>query len=303
MRAIKPSTSISAFRSSSARFSASFLASRSSKSAAKRFYSGAVRRCSTAIRLLSTVWYHSWCASRTSRFFSMFNSYPRICSFASLTTFLASFYFCIISIFLSEPASRSLESGEQDLLLLFCPLTAEVLITAPASKIRLSPAVFCSFFSRSSSPCLYADASERFRSGIVTQTNPKQLDLLLEEQRHEPLACFGSEFKNAEMGLSTFEKEGYAIFQTFEKLDYLQLGAQPAHVYTDHCNLMFVFAPVALEPTLGRHIVSKEQRWALYLSRFPFAVENVSGKSNVFADILTRWTGGYRRERKAVRTI
>lgn len=86
-------------------------------------------------------------------------------------------------------------------------------------------------------------------------------------------------------------------------MDYLLLGAQPAHVYTDHRNLMFVFAPLALEPTLGRHIVSKVQRWALFLLRFPFVIEHVSGKSNVFADILTRWTRGYLRERKAMRTI
>lgn len=151
--------------------------------------------------------------------------------------------------------------------------------------------------------CFYTDASARFWSGTVTQTSPKQLDLPLEEQQHEPLAFLGSEFKNAKLGCSTFEKEGYAIFQTFEKLDYLLLGAQPAHVYTDHRNLMFSFAPLALEPTLGRHIVSKVQRWALFLSRFPFVIEHVSGKSNVFAHILTRWIRIYRRDLKAMRTI
>lgn len=151
--------------------------------------------------------------------------------------------------------------------------------------------------------CIYTDASERFWSGVVTQTQPADLDKSLEEQRHEPLAFLGSEFKNAELGWSTFEKEGFAIFQTFEKLDYLFLGGNPTHVHTDHRNLMFVFAPLALEPTLGRHIVSKVQRWALYLSRFPYVIEHVSGKANVFADILTRWTRGYRKERKALRTI
>lgn len=65
--------------------------------------------------------------------------------------------------------------------------------------------------------CVYTDAWERFWAGIVTQTNPKHLDLPLNEQRHEPLAFLGSEFRNAELGWSTFEKEGYAIFQTFEK--------------------------------------------------------------------------------------
>lgn len=151
--------------------------------------------------------------------------------------------------------------------------------------------------------CVYSDASERFWSGIGTQNRPEQLDLPIEEEQHEPLAFVGSEFKNEELGRSTFEKECYAIFQTFEKLDYLLLGSKPAHFYTDHRTLMSVFAPLALEPTLRRHIVSKVQRWTLFLSRFPFVIEHVSGTLNVFADILTRRTRGYRRERKVMRYI
>lgn len=74
-------------------------------------------------------------------------------------------------------------------------------------------------------------------------------------------------------------------------------------MYTDHRNLLFVFAPLALEPALGRHIVSKVQRWALFLSRFPYVIEHVDGTSNIFADILTRWTRGYRKENKSLKTL
>lgn len=61
-----------------------------------------------------------------------------------------------------------------------------------------------------------------------------------------------------------FEQEGYAIFQTFDKVDYLLLNEQPVHVFTDHRNLLFVFALLTMEPTLGRHAVTKVQRWALF---------------------------------------
>lgn len=124
-----------------------------------------------------------------------------------------------------------------------------------------------------------------------------------QEQQHEPLAFLGAAFKGAEIGWTTFEKEAFAIFQTFEKLDYLLMDSKPAHVFTDHRNLLFISAPLSLEPALGRHIVSKVQRWALFLSRFPYIIEHVDGDLNVFADILTRWTKGYRRETKSLKTI
>ena len=120
---------------------------------------------------------------------------------------------------------------------------------------------------------------------------------------HEPLAFLGAAFKGAERNWSTFEKEAFSIYQAFKKMDYLFYSDKPAHVFTDHRNLLFVFAPLALEPALGRHVVNKVQRWALFLSQFPYVIEHVDGSRNVFADILTRWLKGYRAERKKARTM
>ena len=120
---------------------------------------------------------------------------------------------------------------------------------------------------------------------------------------HEPLAFLGSQFKKAELNWTMFEKEGFAIFQSFDKLDYLLMSGRPAHVFTDHRNFLFVFAPLALEPALGWHVVSKVQRWALFLSKFTYVVEHIDGNNNVFADILTMWTRGYRYEGYKLKTI
>ena len=87
--------------------------------------------------------------------------------------------------------------------------------------------------------CVYTDASEKPWSGIVTQTEASQLSLTVEDQVHELLAFIGSAFTGAQLGWSTFEEEAYAIFQTFEKVDYLFLNEQSVHVYTDHRNLLF----------------------------------------------------------------
>ena len=142
--------------------------------------------------------------------------------------------------------------------------------------------------------CIFTDASERFWSGVVTQCAAGELNKPPQDQKHEPLAFLGSQFKKAELNWTMFEKEGFSIFQVFEKMDYLLMSGRPVHIFTDHRNLLFVFAPLALEPVLGRHVVSKVQRWALFLSRYSYVIEHIDGDDNVFADILTRWTKGYR---------
>ena len=119
----------------------------------------------------------------------------------------------------------------------------------------------------------------------------------------EPLAFLGSQFKKAELNWTMFEKEGFSMFQSFDKLDYLLMSGRPGHVFTDHRNLLFVFAPLALEPALGRHVVSKVQRWVLFLSKYTYFIEHIDGDDTVFADILTRWTKGYRNEGYELKTI
>ena len=158
----------------------------------------------------------------------------------------------------------------------------------------LRNAVLMSYPDPMKSVCIFTDASERYWSAVVTQCEEEELEKEIENQKHEPLAFLGSAFGVTQRRWTTFEKEGFAIFQAFNKIDYMLTCQKECHVYTDHRNLLFIFAPLALEPALGRHIVSKVQRWALYLSRFSYVIEHVEGERNVFADILTRWTRGYR---------
>lgn len=150
---------------------------------------------------------------------------------------------------------------------------------------------------------LYTHASERNWSGVVTQTDEYQLNLQIEEQANEPMAFVGRTFNETAERWTTFDKEGIAIFRTFEKLDYLHMGGQIVRVFTGHLYLLFIFAPLFLIPPLGRHVVSKVQRWALYLSRFEHTIKHIDGVKNVFADILTRWLKGYRRPKFSLKTV
>lgn len=49
--------------------------------------------------------------------------------------------------------------------------------------------------------------------------------------------------------------------------------------------------------------MSNVWRWALFLSEFPYVIERVAGRSNVFADILTKLTQGYRSDKRTMKTI
>ncbi len=113
------------------------------------------------------------------------------------------------------------------------------------------------------------DASDELWSAVVTQVQKCELSLPLEEQKHEPLFFLGA---GRELYLTTYEKEAFEIFSVFEKLDYPFYNEGPAHIFTDHRNLMFVFAPLALELALGRQQVSEVQLWALYLPKFHYVI-------------------------------
>ena len=151
--------------------------------------------------------------------------------------------------------------------------------------------------------CVYTDASEDFWSAVLTQTTEEQLELPKLEQKHQPLAFLGGKFKDSEFRWSIYEKEGFSILIVFRNLDYMLYGSEKKHVFTDHRNLLFVFCQFSIEPSIGRHVVTKVRRWALYLSRFNYVIELITGSGNIFANILIRWLKGYRRELRKARTL
>lgn len=91
----------------------------------------------------------------------------------------------------------------------------------------------------------------------------------------------------AELNWSTYKKEAFAIFKKFERMDYFVCGTQLVHVFTDHGDLLILFAPMALHPNTQRHVLVKVHRCTIYLSRFQFSIEHIDGKDNVGADMLT----------------
>lgn len=102
---------------------------------------------------------------------------------------------------------------------------------------------------------MYTDVSEEFWVGIVMQTKEDQLSKTIESQQHDPMAFLGGRFAGAQQNWTTYEKEAYAIVQTFDRMDYIFWGSHPIHVFTDHRNLLYVFAPLVLRPNSPRHVL------------------------------------------------
>lgn len=167
----------------------------------------------------------------------------------------------------------------------------------------LQNAVTLSHRDSKKSICIFTDASDTHWAAVVTQCEPDQLNQSVMKQSHEPLAFLSSAFRRHESRWSTYEKEGFAIYQVFRKLDYMLMVEDNIQVFTDHRNFLFVFDPLSVEPSLGRYIVTKVQRWALYLSMFQYSINHVPGEENVMADIMTRWLSGYRRKTMSARRV
>ena len=61
-----------------------------------------------------------------------------------------------------------------------------------------------------------------------------------------------------------------------------------------------MYSPLTFDPGLGRHNLSKVQRWGLFLARFEYIIEHVDSEKNIIADMMTRWFKGYRSKRSIV---
>lgn len=104
--------------------------------------------------------------------------------------------------------------------------------------------------------CIYMDYSGAYWAGAVTQEDSYELVKDLKNQQHEPLALLRAAVKGSEERWKPYEKEAYAIYQLFRKMDYMLLAEDEIHLYNDNSILLFVFNPEALKPTLDRHVVN-----------------------------------------------
>jgi hypothetical protein len=91
--------------------------------------------------------------------------------------------------------------------------------------------------------CMFTDANDYNTSGMVTQIPVEDAEKPVELQRHEPLVFVGQRFNATELNWSVAEKEGFAIKDAMQKLDYLLQMKRPFKLFVDHKNLVQIFSP------------------------------------------------------------
>jgi transposase InsO family protein len=118
---------------------------------------------------------------------------------------------------------------------------------------------------------LFTDASDYGYGAYLCQEDANGL--------LRPVALMSHAFNGVQQRWSTFEKEGYAIFQAFKEFA-LFIRDRHFSLRTDHRNLIYIGSDTSS---------AKVQRWKLFMQDYDFDVEHIAGESNTVADGLSRF--------------
>jgi transposase InsO family protein len=111
---------------------------------------------------------------------------------------------------------------------------------------------------------IYTDASNDQIGGVIVQDN-------------HPIAFYSRKLTLSQRNYTTMEKELLSIVETAEQHRNILLGFE-CRFYSDHKNLSF------------EHFTSERvRRWRLLLEEYHYTFHYIPGKSNVIADMLSRY--------------
>jgi RNase H-like domain found in reverse transcriptase/Reverse transcriptase (RNA-dependent DNA polymerase)/Integrase zinc binding domain/Integrase core domain/gag-polyprotein putative aspartyl protease/Retrotransposon gag protein len=119
---------------------------------------------------------------------------------------------------------------------------------------------------------IYTDASNVGIGAVYTQVNQDGIE--------RPVKFLSRKLTEVEQRYDTVSKELLAIVYTLQKLRKYLLG-RPFTLYTDSNAVKWLFTK--------RDISAKHGRYIMLLQDFPCKVKHIKGKSNVVADILSRY--------------
>ena len=136
---------------------------------------------------------------------------------------------------------------------------------------------------------MFPDASDFHWGSFFTQVPEEEFrsGVALENMSHEPLAFLSGSFKGSQLRWATVDKEGFAIVNTFRRLEYLLWGG--VHIFTDHRNLTYIFNPEACVTSVTKAMAQRLENWKAVLGQYRYAIEHIPGERNCWGDLLSRW--------------
>ena len=114
-----------------------------------------------------------------------------------------------------------------------------------------------------------------------------QSGMALENMSHEPLGFLSGSFKGSQLRWATVDKEGFAIVNTFRRLEYLLWGG--VRIFTDHRNLKYIFNPEECVTTVTKAMAQRLENWKGVLGQYRYQIEHIPGERNCWGDLLSRW--------------
>jgi len=116
------------------------------------------------------------------------------------------------------------------------------------------------------------DREMRVEADVLDFATGGVLLMKCEDERWRPVAYISKSLNEAERNYEIYDKEILAIIQCLEAWRHFLEGAKDQfEIWMDHKNLEYFMKAQKLN--------QRQARWALYLSRFDFALKHIAGKS------------------------
>ena len=94
----------------------------------------------------------------------------------------------------------------------------------------------------------------------------------------QPLRQAGPVSGASSAGATAVDKEGFAIVNTFRRLEYLLWGG--VHIFPDHPNLTYTFNPEACVRSVTKAMSQRLENWKAVLGQYRYAIEHIPGERN-----------------------
>lgn len=103
--------------------------------------------------------------------------------------------------------------------------------------------------------CIHKATVIAHPSPAVTQCEASELQKPVYKQSQQPLGFLSSPFSSAQEPWSTYEKEKFSVVEKFRHLNYMLVCTDDISIFTDERGILFTFLRMAVDPSMGSHIV------------------------------------------------
>jgi hypothetical protein len=138
---------------------------------------------------------------------------------------------------------------------------------------------------------IFGDASDVGYALLLTQCEDEghgePLPLL--ERAHKPIGCWSGLWKGSEKNWDITSRELYPFLVALTKFHHFLHRPIPFTICTDNKNLSHILSPGYKSDNSNAITRNRVFRWCLAFMAYKYEVQLISGESNFFCDLVSRW--------------